>query len=82
MRPNDLRGRIAIRVALIYRTHTPFLTIATNSFLYQDNQRGLATCSDVIYLIDTCSASAVYGRSQVARAETLLDHTTCCIFSY
>ena len=33
--------------------------------LYQDDQRGLATCPSINYLIDTCSASAVYGKWQL-----------------
>jgi hypothetical protein len=65
--------RDTVQIALIFRTYTPRLTITTNSFLYQNNQCGLAKCSGIIYLIDTCSVSAVYGRSQATRADTLLD---------
>jgi hypothetical protein len=65
--------RDTVQMALIFRTHTPRLTITTNSFLYQDNQCGLATYSGIIYLIDTCSVSAVYGRLQATRADTLPD---------
>lgn len=68
----DLRGRDAVQMAPIYRTHTTRLKIAINIVLSQDNQRGLATCSGIVYLTNTGSASAVCDRSQVARADTLL----------
>jgi hypothetical protein len=47
--------------------------MAINRFLYQGIQRGFATCSGTDYLIDTCSASAVYGKWQLALADVPLD---------